>query len=127
MATAKRAAASRRTIGRKTRTSGVRMPGGAVLLALLLAGGLAYWWLGDTTLGHARAGTAYGAKNACSCRYISGRDLASCYADFVPGMEVIFLSEDTDARSVTASVPLVHAETASYRDGFGCVLDPVAD
>lgn len=94
---------------------------------MLLAGGLAWWWLGDTITGYARVGTAYGAKNACSCRHISGRDLDSCHADFVPGMEAIFLSEDTDARSVTATVPLVHAETATYRDGFGCVLEPVAD
>jgi hypothetical protein len=99
----------------------------SVGLALVLAGSLGWWLLADTISGYARAGTAYGARNACSCRHISGRELASCRADFVPGMELVLLSEDEDARSVTASIPLVHAETATFREGFGCVLEPLAD
>lgn len=92
-----------------------------VVLALALA---ALWWAyGDTVRGIGKAGTAYGVKNACSCRYISGRDLDSCKTDFVSRMSVIRLSEDEAARSVTASMPLIASHTATYREGFGCVLE----
>jgi hypothetical protein len=94
---------------------------GFVLLVVI---GTAIWWFyGAAIRGYALAGTGYGAKNACSCRYISGRDLNSCEADFVPGMEMVMLSEDAGAKSVTASVPLIASQTARYRDGYGCVLD----
>ena len=36
---------------------------------------------------------------------------------------MIMLSEDDENRSVKASVPLIASSTASYRDGFGCVLE----
>jgi hypothetical protein len=39
-------------------------------------------------------------------------------------MELVFLSDDEVARSVTAYVPLLASDTARYREGFGCVLDP---
>lgn len=86
---------------------------------------------GETLRGQARAATAYGARLACSCRHISGRPLdgsapGACSADFVPGMAFVFLSEDEEARTVTARVPLLHAHTATYREGFGCQLDPVS-
>jgi hypothetical protein len=94
---------------------------GFVLLVVI---GIAIWWFyGAAIRGYALAGTGYGAKNACSCRYIAGRDLKSCEADFVPGMEMVMLSEDAGAKSVTASVPLIASQTARDREGYGCVLD----
>ena len=39
-------------------------------------------------------------------------------------MEVVFLSEDAEAKSVTARVPLIASATATYREGFGCLLEP---
>jgi hypothetical protein len=91
---------------------------------VLAALGAAAWFVwGDAARGYALAGTGYGAKNACSCRHISGRPLESCADDFVPGMELVFLSEDEAQKSVTASVPLVASQTARYRDGYGCVLE----
>ncbi len=39
-------------------------------------------------------------------------------------MEAVFLSEDADEKSVTAYVPLLASETARYRKGYGCVLEP---
>ena len=94
------------------------------LLVLFVLGAGIYWYYSAQILGLTAAGTAYGAHNACSCRYIAGRDLASCKGDFVPGMEMVFLSEDEAAKSVTAWVPLAKSNTATYREGFGCVLDP---
>jgi hypothetical protein len=38
-------------------------------------------------------------------------------------MDLITLSEDTSARSVTARFPLIAGQTATYRDGWGCVLE----
>ncbi len=85
-----------------------------------------WWLLGDNARAKAEAGTGYAAKTACSCRHISGRELDNCREDFLPGMGLIMLSEDTEERSVTASVPLIASKTAQYRDGFGCVLEPWA-
>ncbi len=67
-------------------------------------------------------GTAYGARVACSCHYIGGRDLTDCRKDFEPGMEVISLSLDEEKKRVTASVPLIASATAEFREGWGCVM-----
>lgn len=93
------------------------------LLALLALAG-AWWFLGARITGFARLGTAYGAETACACHYIGRRSFASCKTDFEPGMEAVFLHENARQRSVTAYVPLLSSDTATYRDGFGCVLDP---
>ena len=94
---------------------------GLVVLALVLAGAAAT--RSEAVSGMAQAGTAYGAKNACSCRHIAGRDLDDCYRDFLPGMHFVWLSEDTDENSVTARIPLVESTTATFRQGYGCVLE----
>lgn len=67
-------------------------------------------------------GTAYGARVACSCHYIGGRDLTDCEKDFEPGMELIGLSLDEEKKRVTASVPLLASGTAEFREGWGCVM-----
>jgi hypothetical protein len=111
MATAKRAMGARRI--------------GAVRIALAIALALAvasFFW-GGKVHGLTQAGTAYGAKNACSCRFLAHRELDSCYADFVPGMETVFLSEDAEDRAVTAWIPLLASNTAHFSEGSGCVLD----
>ena len=91
---------------------------GLALLGVLLG----YFW---TPLnGYARAGSAYGARVACSCRYLGGRTLGDCRKDFEPGMELIMLSEDTAAKTVTARFPLIASDTATYRPGLGCQLEP---
>jgi hypothetical protein len=78
---------------------------GLALIAVLLA---VFW----TPLnGYAQVGAAYGARVACSCR-----------KDFEPGMELVMLSEDTKAKSVTASFPLLASETARLHKGEGCRL-----
>lgn len=93
-----------------------------VLLVAVVLGAL-LWLYRDALAGYAAAGTAYGARVACSCRYQGGRSLDDCAKDKVAGMELIRLSEDRAARSVTATFPLVRSDTARYREGPGCVLD----
>jgi hypothetical protein len=96
---------------------------GRVLAVLALLGvGLAV-----SALLYARAmrpqielGVGYAARVACACRFIGGRSLADCRKDFEPGMELIRLSEDAGARSVTASVPLLASRTARLDPLLGC-------
>lgn len=73
---------------------------------------------------YATTGASYGARVACSCRFAGGRGLSDCSKDFEPGMELVTLSEDVEARSVTARFALITSETATYREGWGCVLEP---
>ena len=115
MATAKRQPVKRSGNGR-------RFPWPSVALVLVAAAGIGWYMFGEGLVGNASAATGYGAKTACSCRHIAGRELSSCKDDFLPGMGLVMLSEDEEARSVTASVPLIYSQTATYRDGFGCVL-----
>ena len=75
----------------------------------------------------ARLGAAYAAKSGCSCRYVDGREGGSCRSDFEPGMELVMVSADDDAKSVTARVPGLASETARWRRGWGCMLDPWND
>lgn len=77
----------------------------------------------DTMIDRALTGTAYGARVACSCHFIAGRSLDDCRKDFEPGMGLVSLSADMDAASVTASVPLLASQTATYLEGYGCVLE----
>lgn len=95
------------------------------LLVLLFAGLAALWFssAGERIRGDAMAGTAYGARVACSCRFVAGRSMDDCAKDKLAGMGSIRLSADEEARSVTASVPLIASETARFRDGYGCLLE----
>ena len=96
----------------------------ALWLALLIAGVLAIAWVvwGEGLRRTGEAGTAYAAHVACSCRYVTGRSLDDCAKDKLEGMELVRLSEDPMAKSVTASIPLVASDTATWRDGYACVL-----
>ncbi|MBH5321355.1 hypothetical protein [Aurantiacibacter sediminis] len=81
------------------------------------------FFFGEAIAGFSDVGTSYAAKHGCGCVYIAGRDIDSCYADLTPEMWPIWLSEDADAQSVSASIPLIASEEASYREGYGCVLE----
>lgn len=89
---------------------------GAVLVGLGL-------WKGPRLYQDAVTGASFGARVACSCRFIEGRTLASCKSDFEPGMDMVMLSEDNAAKSVTARFPLLASQTATYQAGAGCVLE----
>lgn len=111
MATAKR---------RVHRKGGNRLLWLGVIVAALLALWAAF---GSAALGYARAGTAYSARVACSCRFVAGRSLEDCEKDKLAGMELVSLSEDAAERSVTARM-LVVGDTARLVPGSGCMLDP---
>ena len=93
-----------------------------IVIVALIAAVLAWFW--GTINGYAQVGASYGARVACSCRYVGGRTLADCTKDFEPGMGLISLSEDAHAHNVTARFPLLARQTATYRDGWGCQLGP---
>jgi hypothetical protein len=74
--------------------------------------------------GYGTIASAYTARVACSCRYVAGRPLKDCAKDKLAGMEAVTLVEDDEAKSVTARFPLVASATATWRKGYGCVLEP---
>lgn len=98
--------------------------GRRLLWLALVAAAAALAWFWQPLTGYARVGTAYGARVACSCRYEGGRSLSDCRKDFEEGMELITLSEDSQTRTVTARFPLLASDSASYREGEGCRLQP---
>ncbi len=98
----------------------------ATLIAAIALAALA-WSYRAPAQGYAEAGTAYAARVACSCRFVAGRSLEDCAKDKIGGMELITLVDDPVAQSVTARFPLISDDTAYYREGYGCVLQPYED
>lgn len=94
------------------------------IVAILLV--LALGWAGFVLRGRAQLGAAYGARIACSCRYVEGRAMGSCQDDREPGMGMVRLTDRPETRSVDADVPLLAHRTARFRPGWGCLLDPVS-
>jgi hypothetical protein len=90
------------------------------VLVILVAAGV---WLREPIHGYAMTGASYGARVACSCRYIGGRPLSDCRKDFESGMELVMLSENADEKSVTATFPLLARQTARVVEGEGCQLE----
>ena len=93
---------------------------GFIVLVLLVVLAIALFW--EQLHTRAVLATSYGARIACTCRYIEGRGLKDCRKDFEPGMTLVMLSDNAPTRSITARVPLVASQTAAWRDGAGCVL-----
>lgn len=96
----------------------------ALVLILSLLAVLGWHWSG--LRGQAELGTAYGARLACSCRYVEGRAMGSCEDDKEPGMALVTLTDRPEGKAVEARVPLVAARTARFRPGWGCLLDPTS-
>jgi hypothetical protein len=98
---------------------------GLWLLALIaLAAGAAAWAWREPIRGYGTIAAAYSARVVCSCRFIAQRSLEDCAKDKLAGMEAVTLVDDPEARSVTARFPLVAKATATYREGYGCLLEP---
>lgn len=93
-----------------------------MLLVAIGIGAAAYSYREPIT-GYAQIGTSYSARVACSCRFVAGRSLEDCEKDKLDGMELVTLVDDVEAKSVTARFPLVTSTTATYREGYGCVLE----
>ena len=97
---------------------------GLIVLAALGAAWVAY---GETATRTGETGTAYAARVGCSCRFVAGRSLEDCEQDKLEGMELVSLSANETTSSVTASIPFIASDTASYRKGYGCVLQQWED
>ncbi len=101
---------------------------GLWLLALIALGlGGAAWAFREPINGYGAIASAYSARVGCSCRFVAGRSLDDCAKDKLAGMEAVTLVDDPEAKSVTARFPLVAEATATYRAGYGCVLEPYKD
>ena len=100
-----------------------------LVAVLVLATVLAVAWFANRTTitGYAQTGASYAARVGCSCRYIGGRSIGDCAKDKVAGMEMVRLSDDPKTKSVTATFPLFASQTATYREGYGCVLEKWED
>ena len=118
----RRSKAAAATTGQRKRS---RWPIVLALVGLVLA--TALYLYREPITGYAGAGAAYSARVACSCRFVAGRDMKDCAKDKLAGMELITLSDDADAKSVTARFPLIKSETATYREGYGCMLETWED
>lgn len=92
-----------------------------IALGVLAVVVLLFVWNWSSIKGQARVGAAYGAHITCSCRYIEGRDMASCETDKEAGMALIGFSDDPENKRVTASVPFLAEAVAERRGAFGCV------
>ena len=93
-----------------------------ILLLCLAAGG----WFGlrySTTGQRAALATGYTAQVTCSCRFVGGRDMASCDTDREPGTEIVQVTEDNANRTITAKVPLLSSRTSRFDPEYGCTLD----
>ncbi len=98
---------------------------GLWLLAFIALGlGGAAWAFREPIRGYGSIASAYSARVACSCRYVAGRPLKDCAKDKLAGMEAVTLVDDDETKSVTARFPLVASATATYRKGYGCVMEP---
>lgn len=97
-----------------------------VMLALLLA----FSWRGLRQ--EAMVSTSYGAQVACACRFVSRQELGTCksrvaLAGLGRTASLLSLSEDAETRTVTASVPLLASQTASFAPDRGCQLEAWAN
>ncbi len=95
-----------------------------VLIALPVLAIAAWAFLKFGTTGkRAELAAGYIAHVVCSCRYVGNRDMPSCETDREPGTEIVEVTDDTENRRVTASVPLLARRTARYDPEYGCALD----
>ncbi|WP_226017643.1 hypothetical protein [Novosphingobium sp. FKTRR1] len=93
----------------------------ALLIVLVVAGfGYAYR---EPVQGLSQTAASYAARVGCSCRFVGGRPLGDCRKDLEGATAWATLSEDDTARSVTASYLFLSRQTATYREGYGCVLE----
>ncbi len=93
-----------------------------IVLAVIALIAVLAWTYREPARGYAEIATAYTARVACSCLFVAGRSLGDCKKDRLAGMELVTLVDDQQAKSVTARFPLISSDTATYREGYGCVL-----
>ncbi|GAM98042.1 hypothetical protein U91I_01672 [alpha proteobacterium U9-1i] len=93
--------------------------GGIAVALLLLVGGGAYAMRDSFTF--AGIATGYAAKQTCSCRFVSGRSMESCLADFPDQAAREQMSIVEDGNLVRASALFgAFSSEAIYEEEFGC-------
>jgi len=81
--------------------------------------GIGVWGSRDT-FATARVGTVYVAKQTCSCLFVAGRPLDSCYSDFdAEAVRPLDISVTKHSVTVSALAGLISAR-AQYDQGYGC-------
>jgi hypothetical protein len=94
----------------------------------LIAGGVgvaalgAAFWFGREPFLLATYGTAYAAKQTCSCLHLSARALESCKGDYPPEVSGLFAWKVKDNAVTVTALGGVFSATATHEDGFGCQL-----
>ena len=93
-------------------------------LGLIVLIALGAWYYGGDLYTTARIGTAYAAKQTCSCRFVAGRAPESCPSDYNPNdLKSLTVNVGTNKVTVSALAGVISA-TAVFEDGFGChVID----
>nr|WP_298725926.1 hypothetical protein [uncultured Steroidobacter sp.] len=77
-------------------------------------------WSAKDTFATARIGTAYVAKQTCSCLFVAGRLLDSCNTDFEPeALRSVDVVTGNSAVTVSALGGLISSR-AEFQNGFGC-------
>jgi hypothetical protein len=77
-------------------------------------------WSSRDTFATARVGTVYVAKQTCSCLFVAGRPLDSCYSDFdAEAVRPLDVSVANNGVTVSALGGLISAR-AQYDQGYGC-------
>jgi len=102
-----------------------------ILLAVLALIGAATWqFFLKEQVGFGKVASAYAAKQICSCRFVSERDMESCKTDFTQDISPLNITEtyiDATGRadqSVTASaLGGLISEKATFEPGLGCTLN----
>lgn len=100
------------------------MKRGLLIAATIVVAALAVSWATINPL--AAVGAGYMAKVACSEIFVAGRDTATVksveFNDISPVFDHIILREDTERRTVSASLYGLGRTRAIYREGYGCTL-----
>lgn len=84
------------------------------------------WWNWAAWQRKAGIAAGFGARIACSCRYVEGRGLDSCDSDFaaLPQMRFVHLRDRPEERTVEAGIPFLASRSARAVPEFGCVIEP---
>ena len=90
-----------------------------VLGVLVLLVGIGAWGARDT-FATARIGTAYVAKQTCSCLFVAGRPADSCRTDFDPAaLQPLEIIAGGNAVTVSALAGLISSRS-EFDKGYGC-------
>lgn len=87
------------------------------VLVVLIGAGV---WSSKDVVATARVGTVYVAKQTCSCLFVAGRPLDSCYTDFDDeAVRPLDVSVSQNTVTVSALGGVISAR-AQFDRGYGC-------